>query len=185
MLLSRNDYSRPGTIMGAVLAVIMHYTQAPGWSAENLRDYFEGLKSGREGRSAGAHYGIDEDESILMIPHRETAYHCGSGSKYPIGYTEFAQNFFGVYPNSCTIGIEMCINLKSELSARTVDNARAIATIVCMKYSLDPLTQILRHHDVTGKFCPISWVQHPEELAAFRESVKKTMEEMAERGQPA
>lgn len=181
--LARNAFSRPQMPMGDVLAVVMHYTQAPGMSASDIRDYFDSLKSGREGRSASAHYAVDEDEAIMMVPRDEIAYHCGSGSAYPIGYTQFAIDTFHDYPNAHAIGIEMCVNLKGELEPRTIDNARAVAAINCQRFDLDPMTQIVRHYDITGKSCPRAWVERPAEFHAFCDSVRATMVALQERGE--
>jgi N-acetylmuramoyl-L-alanine amidase len=181
LLLTPNKHSRPQTPMPAVLAVVMHWTEAYGWSALEIRDYFESLKSGVEGRSASAHYAVDEDEAILMVPTSEVAYHCGSGSDFPIGYTQFAIDRFHDYPNKYTIGIEMCIKGDGEFDPRTIDNARMIAATACTRYDLRPALQIVRHYDVTGKVCPKRFVEYPKEFEAFKESVKTTMMQMRER----
>ena len=183
VLLTPNKYSRPQTPMQSVLAVVMHWTEAYGWSAQDIADYFESLKSGVEGRSASAHYAVDEDEAILMVPTGEVAYHCGSGSDYPIGYTQFAVDHFRAYPNFHAIGIEMCIKNDGEFDPRTIDNARAVASMACLHHDLSPHSQIVRHYDVTGKHCPRAWVERPAELEAFRESVKETIVRLHERGE--
>ena len=185
LLLTPNIYSRPRSSMQAVLALVMHYTQAPGWSAEKTRDYFESLKTGIENRWASAHYAVDPEEVIRMIPHSEIAYHCGSGSAYPVGYTQTAISLFGDYPNLHSIGIEMCVGEDGEIDPRTVDNARMVATVVCLRNDLNPMSQIIRHYDVTGKICPRSWVERPEDLESFRDSVKLTMVNLRERGRAA
>jgi N-acetylmuramoyl-L-alanine amidase len=182
LLLTPNKYSRPGTPMPAVLAVVMHWTEAYGWSAEAIREYFESLKSGVEGRSASAHYAVDEDEAIMMVPTTEVAYHCGSGSDFPIGYTQYAVDRFHDYPNKYTIGIEMCIRNDGEFDPRTIDNARMIAAMACTRHDLRPSLQIVRHYDITGKECPRAWVRQPAELEAFRKAVASTMAGARERG---
>jgi N-acetylmuramoyl-L-alanine amidase CwlA len=46
---------------------------------------------------------------------------------------------------------------------------------LCWRFDLNPMSDIIRHYDVTGKDCPRWFVSHPEEFDVFRDSVKATM----------
>ena len=67
-LLEINDYSRPGTRLGRIRSVFVHYTANPGTSAAQNRSYFANLAQTHE-RSASAHLIIGyEGELIQCIP---------------------------------------------------------------------------------------------------------------------
>ena len=34
---------------------------------------------------------------------------------------------------------------------------------LCREFRLDPEEDVIRHYDVTGKLCPLYYVEHPEE----------------------
>jgi N-acetylmuramoyl-L-alanine amidase len=46
-----------------------------------------------------------------------------------------------------------------------------LCAYLCGKYAWDPLTQVLRHFDVTGKLCPLWYVNYPEDWDVFRRDV--------------
>lgn len=46
---------------------------------------------------------------------------------------------------------------------------------LCKRYGLDPLKDIIRHYDVTGKSCPLYWVNNPQDFVAFKREVKEYM----------
>ena len=47
-LLDINEYSRPGIPLEEIKGIVIHYTANPGSTAQNNRDYFEGLKDSHE-----------------------------------------------------------------------------------------------------------------------------------------
>ena len=47
-LLDVNPYSRPGTTIDHVNGIVVHYTANPGSTAQDNRDYFNGLKDSHE-----------------------------------------------------------------------------------------------------------------------------------------
>ena len=56
-LLTINDYSRPGLAIDQVNGIVVHYTANPGTTAQQNRDYFEGLKDSHE-THASSHFVI-------------------------------------------------------------------------------------------------------------------------------
>ena len=181
--LTPNEFSRPGNRLREVRGIVMHYLGVPGQTAEQARNYFEGLKTqdstdNRSDRSASAHYIIDHDGTILaVVPTSEKAYHCGSTI-----YTPLAQKVFGDYakypertsPNSCTIGIELCHGPNGVFSNETIEAAIALIASLCKTFKLDPLSQILTHYEVVGwKACPELWVRRPNLFTAFKQDVKR------------
>ena len=89
-LLDYNEYSRPGTALEKVNGIVVHYTANPGTTAQQNRDYFEGLAQSGE-THASSHFVIGiSGEIIQCIPCNEIAY--ASNDR-----------------NSDTVSIECCI----------------------------------------------------------------------------
>ena len=73
-LLDINPYSRPGITIDHVNGIVVHYTANPGSTAQDNRDYFNGLKDSHE-TSASSNFVIGlEGEIIQCIPTWEMAY---------------------------------------------------------------------------------------------------------------
>ena len=69
-----------------------------------------------------------------------------------------------------SIGIEMCSRKRADGSyyilPETVANAAALAREIMQRYGIDT-EHVLRHYDVTGKRCPMPWVDDPAQWTAF------------------
>ncbi|MBQ9633096.1 MAG: N-acetylmuramoyl-L-alanine amidase, partial [Lachnospiraceae bacterium] len=73
-LLSPNEYSRPVLPTDGLKGIVVHYTANPGTTAQQNRDYFEGLKDSHLTK-ASSNYVIGLDgEIIRCIPDDEVAY---------------------------------------------------------------------------------------------------------------
>jgi len=175
-LLSKNIFSRPGKPLDDVMAIVVHYVGKPGQTAQQVREYFESLKTQNAAdkqpdRSASAHYAIGLAGSILrLIPEAEKAYHCGAA-----GYTPEARAFFGNYctdpnssPNRVTIGIELCHpDDGGQPTPATETAALDLVRDLCWRHELDPRTAVWRHYDITAKHCPLWYIDHPDEWERF------------------
>jgi N-acetylmuramoyl-L-alanine amidase len=174
--------ARPGTLLDKMLAIVLHWPADSGASALAIRNFWAGPDN-KQGTSA--HCAIDLDGTIVQVmPWGEKAFHVGSTLKDPASgqiYTDLARQMFGAYasnpatmsPNRVTIGIEMCH--ADEMGAYTPETVAAAVELcmqLCQRYALDPATQIIRHIDVVGwKRCPAWYIDHPEDLDAFRAAV--------------
>ena len=147
-LLPINPYSRPGTPLEEVNGVVIHYVGNPGTTAEQNHSFFENLAQTGE-TYASSHFLVGlEGEIIQNIPLNEIAY-CSNSR------------------NADTIAIECCHPDDSgEFNSATYDSLVRLTRWLMDEYNLDT-SQILRHYDVTGKECPRSFVQHPEEWTQF------------------
>lgn len=168
-----NKFSRPGRKLTQVRGVVLHYTASPGASDISIRTYFERLKDQRDdtettGRYASAHFVVDLDGSVIeMIPPNEMAYHCGATS-----YQPGVDKTLGLYPNMTTIAVELCHpEADGKFTQVTVSAAALLTAWLCFHFGLDPLTQVFRHYDVTGKICPKWWVDEPKEFDQFKDRV--------------
>jgi N-acetylmuramoyl-L-alanine amidase CwlA len=156
--LTPNQYSRPMDKLKQVSAVVIHYTANPGTSAENNRSYFEGLAS-KKTTSASSHYIIGlEGEILQCIPLTEVSY--ASNDR-----------------NDDTISIECCHpDETGQFNAATYDSLISLTAALCIEFDLNT-EDVIRHYDITGKLCPLYFVEHEDAWKAFKEDVAEATEQ--------
>ena len=151
-LLDVNPYSRPGTETEEITGIVVHYTANPGSTAQNNRDYFNGLKDSHE-TEASSNFIVGLDGEIIQcVPTWEMAY--ASNSR-----------------NIDTVSIECCH--PDETGKFTDETYRALVQLtawLCVKFDLTE-DQVIRHYDVTGKNCPKYFVENEDAWAQFKEDV--------------
>ena len=142
-LLDVNPYSRPGTTIDHVNGIVVHYTANPGSTAQDNRDYFNGLKDSHE-TSASSNFVIGlEGEIIQCIPTNEIAY--ASNNR-----------------NNDTVSIECCHPDESgAFQEVTYQSLVELVAFLCGKFNLT-MDNVIRHYDVTGKNCPKYYVENPD-----------------------
>jgi len=137
--------------------IVMHYTANNGDTARNNCDYYHRVG----GLQASAHYFVDEHGAMQSVREGDTAWHCGARAYW---HPECR--------NANSIGIEMCSRKRADGSyyilPETVANAAALAREIMQRYGIDT-DHVLRHYDVTGKRCPMPWVDDPAQWAAFKD----------------
>lgn len=155
-LLDINEYSRPGIESDGITGIVIHYTANPGSTAQENRDYFEGLKDSHE-TSASSNFVVGlEGEIIQCVPTWEVAY--ASNER-----------------NKDTISIECCHSDKTgKFTEETYQSMVQLTAWLCRKYSLTADT-VIRHYDVTGKNCPKYFVENEEAWANFKEDVANAL----------
>ena len=135
--------------------IVMHYTANNGDTARNNCDYYHRVG----GLQASAHYFCDEHGAMQSVREGDTAWHCGARAYW---HPECR--------NGNSIGIEMCSRKRADGSyyilPETVANAAALAREIMQRYGIDT-DHVLRHYDVTGKRCPMPWVDDPAQWTAF------------------
>jgi len=167
--LTPNEWSRPQRPIRDVRAIVLHWVQNPGTSARANRDFFEMRKDGRHGYGS-AHFIADDTEIVACIPIGEMAYHVGASE-----YTDFARMYLGPYPNSYTIGIEMCHPTDTGEPTPVVwEKTVELTSELLLAHALRP-HHITTHHNITGKRCHRWFVDHPAELERFRWAVASRM----------
>ena len=147
-LLEVNPYSRPGTPLEQVNGAVVHYVGNPGTTAEQNRSYFAGLAQTGE-TYASSHFLVGLDGEIIQnVPLNEIAY-CSNER------------------NDDTISIECCHPDDSgAFTQATYDSLVRLTRWLMEEYGLES-GQVIRHYDVTGKICPKSFVEHPQEWEQF------------------
>ena len=155
-LLDINEYSRPGIESDGITGIVIHYTANPGSTAQENRDYFEGLKDSHE-TSASSNFVVGlEGEIIQCVPTWEVAY--ASNER-----------------NKDTISIECCHpDETGKFTEETYQSMVQLTAWLCRKYSLTAYT-VIRHYDVTGKNCPKYFVENEEAWANFKEDVANAL----------
>lgn len=169
--LTPNKYSRPGTRMKKIKGVVIHWVANANTSAKANRNFFESRKEGGKGYGS-AHYIIGLDGTLLSaIPDEEMAYHVGAKS-----YTARALDRLSSYPNNCTIGIE-CTHIDDSglMTKHTYEALVSLTSDLCRRYSLNPLKDLYRHFDITGKDCHKWFVDNPTEWERFKAKVNKEL----------
>ena len=147
--------------------LVIHYTSNNGDTAKNNIDYYARTPN----LSASAHYYVDENEIWQSVLEKDTAWHCGA-STYKHNECR----------NSNSIGIELCSrytgNLTADKKANTVDfnkyyfkdavieRAVTLTKELMAKYNI-PISNVIRHYDVTGKTCPAPMVNDTKQWQAF------------------
>ena len=158
-LLTVNEYSRPGLALEQVNGIVVHYTANPGSTAQQNRDYFEGLKDSKATK-ASAHFVVGiSGEIVQCIPTKEIAY--ASNNR-----------------NSDTVAIETChLDESGQYTKETYDSLVALCAFLCGKFNLTS-KNIIRHYDVTGKICPKYFVDHEDAWEDFKADVDAYIEKM-------
>ena len=135
--------------------IVLHYTAGNGDTARNNCDYYHRVG----GLQASAHYFCDEYGAMQSVREGDTAWHCGARAYW---HPECR--------NGNSIGIEMCSRKRADgsyyIKPETVANAATLAREIMQRYGIDT-EHVLRHYDVTGKRCPMPWVDDPAQWTAF------------------
>lgn len=130
--------------------IVIHYFGSLG-TAKDVANYFASAY-----RGASAHFSLDEGETVYRcVKEEDIAWHCGTSGKY-------------VHPtcrNSNSLGIEVR-PYKVDTSRATyasdrdwyftdaiIDRLVEFTVYLMKKYNVPP-ENVIRHYDVTGKWCP-------------------------------
>ena len=153
--LTVNEWSRPGAELEEINGVVIHYVGNPGTTAQANRNYFESLSSGKEGTYASSHFIVGlEGEVLQCVPLTEISY--ASNGR-----------------NGDTVSIEVCHPDETGVfSPVTYDRTVELTAWLCREFKLDPETDVIRHYDVTGKRCPLYYVENPSAWTTFLADVK-------------
>ena len=131
--------SRQGRELKAVNDIVIHYVGNPGTTAQQNHNYF-----GNEGTTVNSHFVIGlEGEIIRCVPIYERS---------------VASN----HRNKDTISIEVCHPDESgKFNRATRDSLIKLTAWLCKTCKLSS-NDVIRHYDVTGKLCPIYYVENED-----------------------
>lgn len=146
------SYRDPSTIK----YIVWHYTANDGDTDESNAKYFKTAN-----RKASAHCFVDDDSVTISVPYTYVAWSVG-GNRYSNYKTTGGASLYRVATNNNTINIELCDTVKNgkyDVSARTLENAIQLTKDLMKKYNI-PVSNVIRHFDVTGKSCPAYYVDN-------------------------
>ena len=144
-----NGAGRRGEKLEAVNDIVIHYVGNPGTTAQQNRDYYD-----QPDTPVSSHFVIGLDgEAIQCVPLTEKS---------------SATN----ERNRDTISIEVCHpDETGQFTQASYDSLVRLTAWLCDEFGLDR-GDVIRHYDVTGKLCPLYFVEHPEAWEQFLQDVK-------------
>lgn len=145
-----NGGGRRGEALGKVTDIAIHYVGNPGTTAQQNHDFYD-----QPNTEVSSHFVVGlEGEIIQCIPLDEKS---------------SATN----ERNIDTISIEVCHpDVTGQFSEASYQSLVKLTAWLCDRYDLDR-SRVIRHYDVTGKLCPLYFVEHPEAWTQFLADVKK------------
>lgn len=176
--------------------VVLHWTanEKDGANADAHQRYFSNGAPGPRGNLyTSAHYMVDSEKCIQLVPDTEPAHHVGDKPRtnaLPIREAVFdvstGFSLSGVKhvprptnANYCgLIGLEMCVNGGVQHPRFPVmrGNAVFMAAYLLRLHNL-PTERLIRHYDITGKNCP-KFLLKDSELDNFRDAVQVCINSM-------
>lgn len=124
--------------------IILHYVGNPGTSARANANYFHNVNS-----QVSVNYIVDDKEIIEIIPPNMKSFGTSNG----------------LY-NGRYIQIEMCHpDTTGRINEATLERVVWLCRKLISEYGCK---DIIRHYDVTGKQCPLWYVQNPDEWAKLK-----------------
>lgn len=146
---------RKGRELKEIKNIVVHYTGNPGSTAQNNRDYFNKITT-----TVCSHFVVGLDGEIIQC--------------LPIDEVSAASN----HRNKDTISIEVCHpDATGKFNDETYLSLVKLTAWLCDNSGLDK-NDIIRHYDVTGKNCPLYFVEHEDAFETFKSDVEKEMEKL-------
>lgn len=157
--------------------IVLHYTagtRSTKGSASSVANYF---KSGNAGGSAD--FIVDDETMVQYNPDIKNRY-CWAvgGNKYSKMSTSVGGKYYNMCTNMNSISIEMCSNKTNKsilgasdtdwyLTDKTVDNAVELTKYLMKTYKVSA-SNVIMHHQVTGKVCPNPWCVNESRLSQWQ-----------------
>lgn len=148
-LVEVNGSGRRGEPIDRVTAIAIHYVGNPGTTAQQNRDYYD-----QPDTPVSSHFVIGLDGEVIQC--------------VPLTEKSSATN----ERNRDTISIEVCHpDETGQFTQASYDTLVRLTAWLCDELGLDR-GDVIRHYDVTGKLCPLYFVEHPEAWEQFLQDVK-------------
>lgn len=170
-LAARANYGSSRSI-SKIIYLILHFTANDGDTDEANGRYFKNNVV-----RASANYIVDDDSVTQSVPDNYIAYAVG-GSKWNDCAKTGGGTMYKKITNANSISIEMCDTLKdgkNNVSAKTLENTLALCKVLMKKYNIS-INNVYRHFDVTGKHCPVYFMDN-KAWANFKVQLQKVLAE--------
>ncbi len=155
-----------------IIYLILHFTANDGDTDEANGRYFKNKVV-----KASANYIVDDDSVTQSVPDNYIAYAVG-GSKWNDCAKTGGGTMYKKITNANSISIEMCDTLKdgkNNVSEKTLENTLALCKVIMKKYNIS-INNVYRHFDVTGKHCPVYFMDN-KAWADFKIKLQKVLSE--------
>lgn len=146
-------HSRNGLSLDEVNNIVIHYVGNPNTTAKQNRDYFANI-----GTRVNSHFIIGLDgEVIQCVPLSERS--CASNHR-----------------NKDTVSIEVCHpDSSGKFNEVTLNRLKELTAWLCETFNLTE-EDVIRHHDITGKNCPLYFVEHEDEWNLLKKDIGKMLD---------
>jgi len=145
--------SRSGKALKPVKNIVIHYVGNPGTSAQQNHDYYD-----NPGTTVSSHFVVGLEGEIIQC--------------IPLGEKSHASN----HRNADTISVEVCHpDETGAFLPQTYDALVQLTAWLCNAYRLDA-QDVIRHYDITGKQCPLYFVEHETAWNQFLDDVSAAMD---------
>ena len=149
-----------------IKAIVIHDT---GNTSKGANAYNHKLYLDRATRQGSAQYYVDDTEIIQVIGDSKTAWSVGD----TWGYSN-NPNRFKDLNNYNTVNVEMCINEDGDYSKIYYNTVELVKNLM---YQLN-IKRVVRHFDITGKYCPYHFKPNNwERWEQFLKDIKQPMRE--------
>jgi N-acetylmuramoyl-L-alanine amidase len=179
-LIPEGNNNRPGDKIVQVKGVVIHWTEVKNQSPKETINYWinEGRK--KNGRPGSAHFVVGIDgKAFRAIPEDEFALHSGENKILKYLYTNTAKSLISDNKDTVNyflLGIEMEPNKNREegggFDQRTIESTSLLTAMLLNAYNLNAESDLYRHYDMTGKDCPLYFVDN-EKWKKFVDMVKE------------
>lgn len=151
-IIEKDGASRRGEDLSLLSDIVIHYVGNPGTTAQQNRDYFNSSES-----NVSSHFVIGlEGEIIQCIPLNEIS--SASNDR-----------------NRDTISIEVCH--PDESGKFTDASYRSLVRLTAWLCEIGSLrsSDVIRHYDITGKLCPLYYVEHEDAWEQLKSDIAQAI----------
>ena len=143
-LIDEGNPSRTGLKLDGVNNIVVHYVGNPQTTAQQNRNFYN-----QEDSNVCSHFVVGMDGEIIMC--------------VPLEERSSASN----HRNHDTISIEVCHpDETGEFTDESYESLVKLVDWLLDQFALEP-EDVIRHYDITGKECPLYYVEHPDAWDAF------------------
>lgn len=147
-----HNTARTGTKLTDIKNIVIHYVGNPNTTAQNNRDYYD-----KPDTEVSSHFVIGLNGEVIQC--------------VPLDEKSAASN----NRNKDTISIEVCHPDKTgKFNDQTYDSLIKLTSWLLEKTGLDE-NDVIRHYDITGKLCPLYYVNNESAWEAIKADIKKNL----------
>lgn len=149
-----HNTARTGKELDGVKNIVIHYVGNPGTSAQNNRDYFD-----KASTEVSSHFLVGLDGEIIQC--------------VPLWEKSAASN----WRNNDTISIEVCHpDDTGKFNDETYNSVVRLTAWLLNELGLDE-SAVIRHYDITGKLCPLYYVEHEDAWNQMKKDIGTKLDE--------